>query len=1073
MSGHPPTVRKGRLIASVDAEGGSQPVAVGDAAWFAWLDRAATFAFEDATGTFIAHKRESPAGGFWLARRRAGRVFSAPLGRSADLTLDRLRTVALLLADRASAASVHHRAFSQDPRAIGRSVQLRGDEWAAGVLVHKVTPPRLLTSVIARARVDRALGDAFQRPLVLVSAPAGYGKTVALTQWSHTSAPPIAWLKLNDGDNDPARFWTHFVAAADRLVPGILRELAPMVSEARQRRPERLLSALVAALMVAPDPAILILDDYQAVRDDSVIIHDGLAFLVEHLPRQLHLAIGTRADPPLPLWRWRVHGTLAEVRAADLRLTRTEVGELLARSYGLSPSPHCVDQLDARLEGWAAGLRLVAPSLPDGDERAAWAAALAGASHHTFDYLAAEVLRDLPEQLLRFLLHTCVLDRFHAPLCDAVTMSSGSASLLAELSRRNLFLIPLDEKGQWYRYHPLFADVLRQRLCDAWPELMPEIYRRASAWHQACGQVGAAVEYALAAGDDERAARLIEAHAERLLSLGRWASLRRWLGRLPDSALQTRPRLHLVHAFLLHRDGQFAAFQRSVQSAGAVRAHLEARGTRSELATFDGEFAALSAVASALEGASPSRCIPAYEHALVRLPAKHPYRRLLLLHLGIAHYLNGSMRLAGVALEELRQVSEAARDTFALAQGAAYLAQVLLAQGRVCEAISLCERVIGHLTGERGTCGTQGRCGSGGIAAALGMALFERNQLAAAAEQLENSLASADPTALALTEAHAMLAYVCAARNDPERAHEVFADAWVTLRQMGPWALQTARIGAHQARLHMLQGNLAAAAIWARAYEHRDARARAAVETYPLPREWERIVLARVYLGEGKVHEARALLVDPLATAEAAGRMRHALEALVLLVNVEVARGDITAALRHLRRALALGELEGCVRTFLDGGPAIRRLLTRLLASQARQQHDADDADDADDATRMRAGYMEALLNAYDEDASVPAHEDSHLEKADPERAPAAPAAGQSRAVKPLLEPLTDREREVLRLLAHGRSNREIARELVIAVGTVKRHVSNVLGKLGVASRTQAIARAQDLSLLAPPPVRQ
>ena len=401
---------------------------------------------------------------------------------------------------------------------------------------------------VPRPQLLARLAEGVGRGLTVVCTPAGFGKTTLLGDWARRSRGRAAWLSLDAGDNDPARFWRYVAAALARARPGVDAPVVALLRGPQQPPLEAVATAVINELSSLPGErgVVLILDDYHLV--EAPPVHESVAFLLDRLPLGLRLVLSSRADPPLPLARLRARGQLAELRAADLRFTVAETAAFLREVSGLDLPAASVAALQDRTEGWAAGVQLAALSLRAQADPAGFIATFAGSHRYVLDYLTGEVLAGQPEQVLRFLLETSVLDRLCGPLCDAVTDRTGSQEMLEELDRANLFVVPLDEVRHWWRYHHLFADLLRARLERERPAALPGLHHAAAAWHEKHGFADEAVRHAIAAGETAWAARLVERHVEALLRRGEGATLDRWLSALPAESIRARPRLCLAQA---------------------------------------------------------------------------------------------------------------------------------------------------------------------------------------------------------------------------------------------------------------------------------------------------------------------------------------------------------------------------------------------------------------------------------------------------------------------------------------------------------------------------------------------
>jgi LuxR family maltose regulon positive regulatory protein len=547
------------------------------------------------------------------------------------------------------------------------------------------------------------VSEGLTRPLTLIAAPAGFGKTTLIGQWRAGPGHqfPLAWLSLDDDDNDPTRFLTYLIATLETLRVGIGERALALVQSLQPQPPKVILTILVNDLTAIPTSFAVVLDDYHAINTQA--IHDAIAFLLDHLPPQMHLIITSRADPPLALARLRASNLLTEIRADDLRFTREEVATFLNQIMGQDLSAADVAVLADRTEGWIAGLQLAALSMGGQTDATNFIAAFAGSHQYVVDYLTEEAVRLLPESVQSFLLHTSILDRMCAPLCDAVTGQSGSQAVLEELERMNMFTIRLDDAHRWYRYHHLFAEMLRNRLRRAHSDRVLELHRRASAWYEGQELRAEAVRHALAGRDFERAAHLVEESAKTTFWMrGEVATLRGWLEALPDVLVSKHPRLSLLYAWTLLLSGQSAAvepllqeterrLERSLQratEASAVNSPVMSRSSLAEIRGCRGEMAAIRARVARVNDDLP-RSIALCHMALEYLPPQDlSVRGLVALNLGIACRHSGDVVAAAEALAEASAISEPAGNLFATLVALGQLANLEAEQGRLRQAAS-------------------------------------------------------------------------------------------------------------------------------------------------------------------------------------------------------------------------------------------------------------------------------------------------------------------------------------------------------------------------------------------------
>jgi LuxR family maltose regulon positive regulatory protein len=912
------------------------------------------------------------------------------------------------------------------------------------LLATKLHVPRTHRGLVPRPRLVGRLTQGLEGELTLVCAPAGFGKTALLADWTRRSGRAVAWLSLDAGDNDPARFWRHAAAALGGVRDGVDAQLAPLLRPP-PRSFESVVTALVNELAAVPGELVLVLDDYHLIESEAV--HESLAFLLEHLPAGLRLVVASRADPPLPLGRLRARGQLVELRAAELRFTSGEAAALLREAVGPDLPEDAVAALTARTEGWAAGLQLAALSLRGRSDPAGFVAAFSGSHRYVLDYLAEEVLERQPEQLRGFLLETSVLDRLCGALCDAVTGRADGQRLLETIERANLFLIPLDEVRGWYRYHQLFADLLRVRLGQERPERLPVLHRAAAGWCEERGLVDDAIRHALAAGDATWAARLVERHIGPMLGHGETT---RWLAALPAELVRSRPRLCVVQANQATMTGQADELERWLDDAErALAAGGADEPTETDAqpasagwaagwpADVPGTVAVLRADLARLRG-DADRTIQLAGQALTRLSGgEHVLRFIANWNLARARWLNGELGEAERALAVLVATARAAGGPYLTLVTSWDLGRVQRAQGRLHAALRTYEQglAIGAEVGSPSLPAL-------GIAhVGVAAVLCEQDDLGAALDHVTEGVARCRQLAgtRLLAEGLAVLARIRHALGDQAGALAAIGEA----ERVGP-SLDVVDLfspaAAERARLLLAHGQVTEAAGWAAA------RGLGADDEPSYLHEREHLLLARLLLAQGELERARRLLERMHAAAAAQGRTGSLVELGALQAHALAACGEQAGALAALAEALALAWPEGYVRVFVDEGAPLAVLLDQLVASQQGGRVAPAPGVPPQYLHRLRAGFEPRA------DRATPAA-----------TRPDAPAV----AVTPgLAEPLTDRELQVLALVAAGTPNQQIAEELVVALETVKKHVSHILGKLGAANRTQAVARAREQGLL-------
>ena len=908
----------------------------------------------------------------------------------------------------------------------------------APLLATKLYVPRSRRRLVPRPRLIERLDRGTESKLTLVSAPAGFGKTTLLTEWLAAGpARPagerlVAWLSLDRADNDPASFWTYVIAALRTVESGVGESALAFLQASPPSPIETVLTALLNDLGATAADIVLVLDDYHVI--DAGDVQDGMAFLLDHLPPGLHVVIATRADPGLPLPRWRARGELVEARAAELRFTPDEAAAYLNEMMGLRLTARDVAALEGRTEGWIAALQLAALSMQGRDDVAGFIAGFAGDDRYVVDYLAEEVLARQPDRVQAFLLQTCILGRLSGPLCDAVTGQGGGKAMLEALDRGNLFLVPLDDRRQWYRYHHLFADVLHARLLDEQPDQVPDLHRRASAWFQRSGEQSVAIGHALAAEDFQRAADLVELAISVMSQTRQEATVRGWLEMIPEDVIQVRPVLSVAIAWVLLSNGEFEGVEARLRDA---ERWLDATtGTRAGSPASPGEMVVVNEeeyrrlpgtielyrAALALARGEPLGAIRHARRTLDLAPEEeHRTRASASGLMAIAFWGSGDLQAAHSAWAEcaagLRGAGHIA-DIFGCAIG---MGDIQLAQGHLGGAMRTYEQALQRASEQSGPV----LRGTADMYVGMSEVHRERNDLAAATQQLLRSQELGEATGLPQNRYRWRVAMsrIRQAQGDLGGALELLNEA--ERLYMGDMFPNVRPVPALQARVWIAQDRLGEALGWARE------QGLSVDDDLSYLREFEHITLARMLLArfrgeraEHSAHEATRLLERLLLAADEGGRTGHVIEILVLQALAHQTLGDIPAALACLERALTLAEPEGYVRIFTDEGPP----MTSLLRAAVKQG-----------ATR---NYARRLLAALSE-------------------------TGQDRPIgQDLIDPLSERELDVLRLLGTELDGPAIARELMVSLNTVRTHTKNIYAKLAVTSRRAAVRRAAELGLL-------
>jgi LuxR family maltose regulon positive regulatory protein len=896
-------------------------------------------------------------------------------------------------------------------------------------------PPLRANQVLRRhliARLDEGQRQGLR--LTLISAPAGYGKTMLVAEWVRQHGRPVAWLSLDDNDNDPIRFWTYVVAALRQVQPQVGETALAMLRATPPPAIDVALTALINDVAALPAPFVLVLDDYQAIQSQP--IHAALAFLIDYLPPSMHLVMITRIDPPLNIARLRVRQQMTELRANDLRFTPDEAALFLNKVMGLGLLPQDIAALEARTEGWIAGLQVAAVAMEGHGNPSAFIEAFAGSHRYILSYLIEEVFLRQPEQVQTFLLRTSILDRLSGSLCDALTGQQNGQETLERLEASNLFIVPLDDEQRWYRYHHLFSDVLRARLQREYQaHEVQALHHAASRWYEQHGQIDEAVRHALLVEDAERTADLVERFAGDWMQRSELATLLRWLELLPDSMVHTSPRLSMIYAWGLLASSQIEAVEprlRDVERSLGMAAD-QAANEPTLPASLRGALGEVLCVRAnlAFHHFDLPRVLSLSQQALACLTddvetglfhTQPVLRGVVAFNVALAHEFSGDVRLASEMFAETIALSRRVNNLHLVLMARSHMAQMQRIQGQLRQAVDTYHQAIRFA--QESTLPPSPLLGM--AYTGLGDVFYEWNELDRARSSLDQGIDLARPWSNweTLVPGYLGLARLLAVRGDWTGAEKLLAGLVDSLPELqSPWG--TPLIQAHQAQLWARQGKLSAAAGWVR-------QTGLTVDgELAYSREPETIILAQVLIALGRADGALRLLARLQAAAEAGERTGRVIEVLIgqaLAFQVQD-RGD--AALAALKRALTLAAPEGYVRTFVDKGQAMADLLSQVDVLPA---------------------YVARLLAAFQGPEAATAQD------AAPGKAVAQPAG--------LIEPLSDRELELLRLIAAGLTNQDIAEALTISVNTVKTHARHVFAKLGVRTRTEAAARARELGLL-------
>jgi LuxR family maltose regulon positive regulatory protein len=912
-----------------------------------------------------------------------------------------------------------------------------------------IPPPRL--GIVSRPRLIERLnaGLANGCRLTLVSASAGFGKTTLVSEWVAQSGLSVGWLSLDEGDNDPMRFLSYLISALQTIRIGIGETLLVALQSHQPSTNETILTALLNEISNIPKNFLLILDDYHSV--DSQMVDQSLDFIIEHQPQQMHLVIATREDPPLPLPRLRARGQLTELRAADLRFTSAEAAEFLNQMMRLNLSDQNIAALESRTEGWVTGLQLAALSMQGREDTASFIQAFTGSHRFVLDYLVEEVLRHQPEPIRSFLLQTSILDRFDTPLCNAVTEREDAKAVLDALERSNLFIIPLDDKRQWYRYHHLFAEVLLAHLQESQPDHVSILHLRASEWYERNGLRSDAIRHALAARDFELAAALMELAGPGTesgsIQQATWLS---WVKRLPEELICARPVLNIWYAYALLGSGEleaaesrFGDAERWLESADALSARTRSESNRRLIVEDPEQLKSLPAtiaigrayIAQAL-GNIPDT-VKYASQVLDLVPEGDNFRHAQAsMMLGMTYWASGNLQAAERVFAEYTMKLRTAGNIPDAISTSVVLADIRLALGHLHDAIHTLEQLLQFVMDH----GEPIPLDVADLHRELSKLHLEGGDLDAAANHLQRGTDLGEKAQYPVSRYRLQIdrARLKTAQGDLEEAL-IFLDEAQSLHIRSPLP-DFHPISALKARIWVSQGKLTKALEWVREQD-------LAVDDAPsYLREFEHITLARVLIAvyrskreSGSIRDAISLLERLLHMAEEGKRMGSAIEILSLLALAHAAQGDVPRALESLERALTLAEPEGYARIFIDEGEVMRLLILdfkSVIEKSVRNE------------TYRLFGYVDKLLSAFPQSVATSSQSKTKIQRSE------------------IIEPLSEHELEVLRLLRSELSGPEIARERTVSLNTIRTHTQHIYAKLGVNNRRAAVRRAEELGLL-------
>ena len=896
------------------------------------------------------------------------------------------------------------------------------------ILLTKLFIPLARPELVTRSRLIEQLNHNLHRKLTLISAPAGFGKTTLVTEWLQSqeddaSSPfLVGWLSLDEGDNDTVRFLTYLITALNRI-QGLETEIGvsalQMLQSQQTPSPETILIAVINEVAMVTDKIVLILDDYHLI--DSQQVHESLNFLIENLPPQLHLVITTREDPPIPISRLRARGQLNELRAVDLRFTGEETAVFLNHVMCLHLSAENIATLETRTEGWIAGLQLAAISIQGYGDAARFIESFSGSNRLVLDYLIEEILDQQPEHTRTFLLQTAVCDRFTESLCNALTGQDTGQQTLETLERANLFIVPLDNERCWYRYHHLFGDLLLQRLRQTQSDKIPVLHNKAGEWFNQQGMKREAIKHSLAAMDYEKAGKLIESIAIDVMEQGEHSTVVKWVKSLPDEVIKERPYLCVLQAWVLLLSGQMEAAESRLLDAENA---LEIRSHKDDQHAFEvinGLIHSNRAYLTFLKG-QHAQTIDYAQKALIGLPENAAlFRAQTGIYLGVAYRYRGQLKKAYDTYHEILPISKHLRGKIAV-QCNQNIGDLLWQMGKLDQAQDILEEAL-QITEQHVGRPDMPYCGF--VYMLLGRIFHQRGELAEAHQIIEKGFTLCrdwnlpEVTALSYLE----LANIYWALGNHGQARESFQEATQIFGGFSLWGGKYSE--AYRAKFEIAMGNTVAAERWAQSNDL------TTDGDYEFHREIEYFALTRLLIVQKKFEEAYALAKRIFNIGQETGNKRAELESLILLSLILYGQGNAEQAFEYLLKAIVIAEPQGFIRIFVDEGPPMAKLLYDALSR------------------KIELNYIQRLLAAFP------------VEK--PEQTPRKQTPSHK---SELIDPLSDRELEVLRLIAEGLSRPEIAAKLFLSKNTVKTHARNIYGKLGVNNQMQAVGKARGLGLL-------
>lgn len=1017
-------VCNGFLYEEQGANGAAHTVLLESAAWYVWLDAHQSFRFESSAGSFTARKERRAENWYWYAyQRQRGKLVTTYLGKSKDLTLEHLEAVALAL--NSSPAPADEEDSQTIPAQETATVQTEQ------ILITKLQVPPLPPHLVSRPLLNRRLNATMQNKLTLLSAPAGFGKTTALSEWA-TSAPwPVAWISLDESDNDPVRFWGHLIAALENIQPGIGEHALALLRSQQTLPVEAVVTVLVNAAAAAPHDFALVLDDYHLITPPA--IHQALLFLLNHLPARMHLLIASRVDPPFPLPRLRANYWLSELRTRDLRFTAPEVAAFFSRFTGLELSEEIVANLAMQTEGWIAGLQLAAISAQGLPDIAPFLETFTGNDLYIFDYLANEVWQKLPRTTQTFLLKAVIPARLNASLCDALTGQMNGQQVLEQLEKANLFIVRLDNQRRWYRFHHLFQEFLHERLQTLAPEKVRELHLRASTWYEQNGLMNEAIHHALRADDSLKAALLVMSAGQRLVQQNEMATLAQWLEALPEERFAVFPRLCLLRGWLSITSGQVLASQQWLQLAQQgidENASSPLPHSEQELAVILGELAVLRSHVTIFLGDIP-RSLEWANQALRLIPEDDLFLRSLgELNLGVASWLNDDIKAAIRAMTRAEEIGQTANNLYVRLMAFCILGHIQMELGELRRSMQICQQGLQLAKEQQG----EALSATAVLQITVGQLFYLWNDLDAADRSLQEGITLCQRWQHRdlMIYCYTVTAQIKQAQGNFPTALKMAQLAEQSIKGNQPHYWIASALSALQIQLALVQQNFTLIEQWQR------------TEMCSYVNVFEQEALAQIALAQKQPEKALLILAELFQRVEEIGRVGAMIDIRLWQTMAYLQQHATEQALQTFAHALALAEPEGFIRVIVDVGTPLKDLLLILTSGETLT---------TPLPYAVSPTYMRTLLEAFD----GPARPQNSQQ--------GVPYPEQKVSTQLALLNLSKREIEIIRLIIAGLSTQEIAQRIIITENTVKWYIKSTYSKLRVHNRAQLVVQARELGI--------